>query len=231
MADTHDIGRVEALFRYPVKSMAGEALATADIGWHGVDGDRRVAVCRVGELGGMPWLTASRLPALLTYVPVLPDVRTPDGLTLPIGDELADDIARRWGKPVRMVPFKNGIFDEGAISLITPATIDGIGAECGMALDVRRFRPNVLVRTDAPRIFEEDAWVGGVLSFGDDGPVVHVTLRDERCAMLNLDPDSAQSSPQIMKAVVRMNDNHAGVYATVVRRGTIAVGQRVRLTQ
>ncbi len=231
MADTHDIGRVEALFRYPVKSMAGEALASADIGWHGVDGDRRIAVRRVDERGGMPWLTASRLPALLTYKPALPDVRTPDGASLPVdSDALADDIARRWGKPVHIMRLANGIPDDGAVSVISAATIAGIGAACGMALEARRFRPNVLVSTDAPRIFEEDAWVGGALAFGDDGPVLHVQLRDERCAMLNLDPDTAESAPQIMKTVVRLNDNFAGVYATVIRRGTIAVGQRVRLT-
>ena len=232
MAETSDIGRVAALYRYPVKSMAGEALESAEIGWHGVDGDRRIAVRRVDEAGGMPWLTASRLPALLTYTPVLPNVRTPDGAELPVeSDELAADIARRWGKPVQLMRLNHGIFDEGAVSVISAGTIDGIGAACGLALEARRFRPNVLLVTDAPRIFEEDAWVGSTLAFGDEGPVLHVQLRDERCAMLNLDPDTAQSSPQVMKTVVKLNDNYAGVYATVIRRGTIAVGQRVRLTR
>jgi hypothetical protein len=54
---------------------------------------------------------------------------------------------------------------------------------------VRRFRPNVLLRSSRAVPFEEDEWVGGVLTFGDDGPAVSVTMRDVRCVMLNLDPD------------------------------------------
>ena len=58
------IGKVEALFRYPVKSMSGEALEVADLGWHGLDGDRRLAFRRVDDRGGFPWLSAGKLPAL-----------------------------------------------------------------------------------------------------------------------------------------------------------------------
>ncbi|MFN2464119.1 MAG: MOSC N-terminal beta barrel domain-containing protein, partial [Candidatus Dormibacteria bacterium] len=52
------VGRVAALWRYPVKSMAGEALAVADVSWHGLAGDRRWAFIREGqERSGFPWLT------------------------------------------------------------------------------------------------------------------------------------------------------------------------------
>ena len=60
-----EIGRVEAIFRYPVKSMAGERLEVANLGWHGLDGDRRLAFRRIDDRSGMPWLTASKLPDLL----------------------------------------------------------------------------------------------------------------------------------------------------------------------
>src|SRR5574341_2438456 len=63
------IGEVEALFRYPVKSMSGEPLDVADLGWHGLDGDRRLAFRRVDDRGGFPWLTASRPPELLPFFP------------------------------------------------------------------------------------------------------------------------------------------------------------------
>jgi uncharacterized protein YcbX len=56
---------VEALFRYPVKSMAGERLETANLGWYGLDGDRRLAFRRIDNRSGMPWLTASKLPDLV----------------------------------------------------------------------------------------------------------------------------------------------------------------------
>ena len=57
-----------------------------------------------------------------------------------------------------------------------------------------------------------DEWVGGVLSFGegDDAPAITVTMRDERCSMVNLDPDSASPAPEVMKAIVRANQNLRG---------------------
>jgi hypothetical protein len=84
-----EIGYVEAIFRYPVKSMRGERLEVAELGWHGIDGDRRLAFRRMDDHSGMPWLTASKLPDLILYAPhrgeegaqgELPThVRTPDG--------------------------------------------------------------------------------------------------------------------------------------------------------
>jgi hypothetical protein len=59
------IGQVEGIFRYPVKSMAGEPLETATLGWHGLDGDRRLAFRRLDDRSGFPWLTAGRLPDLV----------------------------------------------------------------------------------------------------------------------------------------------------------------------
>ncbi|MGC2473587.1 MAG: hypothetical protein WA485_04580, partial [Candidatus Sulfotelmatobacter sp.] len=95
--------------------------------------------------------------------------------------------------------------------------------------DVRRFRPNIVVRSLRTVPFQEDGWLGGVLSFGegDDGPAVTVTMRDVRCSMLNLDPDSASPQPEVLKAVVRVNQNNAGVYATVTRAGRLEIGQTI----
>jgi uncharacterized protein YcbX len=68
-----------------------------------------------------------------------------------------------------------------------------------------------------------------VFGEAEDGPMIDLTMRDPRCVMLNLDPDTAQQDPRVMKAVVRMNQNNAGAYATVARTGQISVGQSVRL--
>jgi hypothetical protein len=79
--------------------------------------------------------------------------------------------------------------------------------------------------------FQEDEWVGGVLSFGegDDAPAIAVTMRDVRCSMVNLDPDTATPAPEVLKAVVRANQNNAGIYGTVTRIGRLAVGQTILL--
>jgi uncharacterized protein YcbX len=231
------VGEVAALFRYPVKSMAGEPLQDVDLGWHGLDGDRRLAFRRVGDRGGFPWLTASRLPELIVFAPLrreaaegnLPThVRTPEGDELDLfGPELAAEVGRRLGARVEMMHLNRGIFDEASVSVITSATVGAIGDLAAQPPDVRRFRPNVLVASPVP--FAEDEWVGGVLSFGEGGTAaaVGITNRDERCSMVNFDPDSARSAAEMLKAIVRVRDNKAGVYATVTRRGRLAVGQPV----
>jgi hypothetical protein len=70
-----------------------------------------------------------------------------------------------------------------------------------------------------------------VLSFGegDQAPAIAVTMRDLRCSMVNLDPDSASPAPEVMKAVVRANQNNAGIYGAVIRTGRLSVGQAVFL--
>jgi hypothetical protein len=237
-----EIGRVEAIFRYPVKSMAGERLDEANLGWYGLDGDRRMAFRRMDDRSGMPWLTASKLPDLVRFAPQrredgpqggLPThVRTPDGQEMPVfGEDLATEVGRRYGAPVEMMQLRHGIFDEASISVIALDTVREIGRLAGRSLDVRRFRPNVVVRSLRSGPFLEDEWLGGVLSFGegDDGPAITVTMRDERCSMVNLDPDTASPAPEVMKAVVRANQNNAGVYGAVTRSGRLAVGQTIIL--
>jgi hypothetical protein len=237
-----EIGQVEAIFRYPVKSMGGERLEAATMGWHGLEGDRRFAFRRMDDQGGFPWLSASRLPDLLRFAPRrredggegdLPThVRTPDGEDLPVfGEALATEVGRRLGAPVQMMQLKHGIFDEASISVIATDTAHEIERLAGRSPDIRRFRPNVVVRSLRSTPFQEDEWVGGVLSFGagDDAPAVTVTMRDVRCSMVNLDPDSAASTPEMLKAVVRANENNAGVYGTVTRIGRLTVGQAIFL--
>jgi MOSC domain-containing protein len=234
------VGEVEALFRYPVKSMSGEALEVADLGWHGLDGDRRLAFRRLDDHGGFPWLTAGKLPQLILFSPQrrgpavegnLPThVRTPEGEEMTVfGEELAADVGRRHGAPVQMMHLSRGIFDDATISVITSATIGEIGRLAAQGSDVRRFRPNILIASLRSEPFEEDDWVGGVLSFGEghEAAAISITMRDKRCSMVNLDPGSARSDSEVLKAIVRVRDNKAGVYATVTRRGRLAVGQAV----
>ena len=196
-----EIGTVTQLFRYPVKSMAGQSLEAASVGWHGLQGDRRFAFRRIKAPNGMPWLTARSLAELVRYQPFgsseadpfLPtQVRTPDGVELDLcSDDLRDRLAARLGEGVELMRLDHGIFDETPVSVLCGATIRGIEREAGRPLDVRRFRPNVVVETPGVEPFQEDAWVGKTLVLGDepDGPALTVTLRDLRCVMVNIDPE------------------------------------------
>ena len=237
-----ELGHLSAIFRYPIKSMAGTRLESAQIGWHGVEGDRRLAFRGLAERGAFPWLTASRLPELLLYEPIgrqdttgepLPThIRTPDGREYGLTDNaLLKEIATRHRADVELMQLSHGIFDEAGVSAITLGTIRSIAREAGHDADVRRFRPNLLIDTRGAQPFEEDRWVGKILEFGSEGtgPAISVTMRDKRCVMINLDPDTAEANAELMKTVIRMNENHAGVYGTVVRTGELRVGQVVGL--
>ena len=243
-------GRVSAIFRYPVKSMAGESLDTARLGWHGIEGDRRLAFRRLTDKSEFPWLTASKLPQLLLYKPfrldsnanskngeLLPThVRTPDGKEYELrSDELRKELSSRYGSDVELMNLKHGIFDEAPISVISLGTVHSVERESGREVDLRRFRPNVVIETNSAEPFEEDRWVGRTLMFGEGNSgaapmaAIGITMRDERCVMVNLDPDTAERDSEVMKTVVRMNENYAGVYGTVVRTGELRVGQVVTL--
>jgi uncharacterized protein YcbX len=237
-----EIGQITAIFRYPVKSMRGEPLEIATLGWHGLEEDRRLAFRRIDDRGEFPWLSASKLPDLLLFAPRRRDdgaqedlpthVRTPNGADMAVfGEELATEVGRRHGAPVQMMRLKHGMFDEASVSVITLDTIEEIGRLAGRRLDVRRFRPNIVVRSLRSVPFEEDEWVGGVLSFGegDQCPAVAVTMRDVRCSMINFDPDSATPAPEVLKTVVRTHQNTAGVYGSATRVGGLAVGQGIFL--
>jgi uncharacterized protein YcbX len=237
------IGHIRELVRYPIKSMAGTPADSAFLGWHGLNGDRRFAFRRIGDQSGFPWISASSLPDLLLYQalglddstgePLPTHVRTPSGVDLELrSNALENEIAERFRGPVELMQLKHGIFDDASVSVINRSTIATICREAGVEFDSRRFRANILLEPLDLESFAEDKWVGRRLIFGDSesGPAVSVTSRDVRCMMVNLDPNTAkQEDGRVLKSVVRMNGNNAGVYGTVVQTGVLQVGQTVSL--
>ena len=229
--------------RYPVKSMAGAAADSAFLGWHGLDGDRRFAFRRSGDSSGFPWLNASRFAELLLYHPFgldestgqpLPThVRTPAGKELALrSSELQAEIADRFGSGVELMMLRHGIFDDAPVSVITEATVNGISGIAGAVADCRRFRANIVLDVGDVEPFVEESWIGATLLFGqvEPRPAVRVTARDQRCMMINLDPDTAAQDARMLKTVVRLNENNAGVYGTAVQTGVIRVGDAVTLS-
>src|SRR6266496_2023752 len=84
------IGKVESLWRYPVKSMRGEELAEAFAGFAGVYGDRRFAFRSSASPKGFPYLTAREQHELLRY---RPRFRHPDKAARPINLAEAESLA------------------------------------------------------------------------------------------------------------------------------------------
>jgi uncharacterized protein YcbX len=228
------VGRVVGLWRYPVKSMAGEPLAEADVSWHGFAGDRRWAFVRDGiPQSGFPWLTLRERADLNHFRPSFVDpaqpdksatmVRTPSGTVFDVTDPAL--AAELYPQGARVIKQNRGIFDTFPLSLITTQTIARLGESVGARLDVQRFRPNILVEAadDAP--FAEDEWVGRVLSIG--GMAMRIDKRDGRCVVITIDPLTTQRNPTILRTVARDRQGCLGVYGSTVRPGRVALNDPV----
>jgi uncharacterized protein len=233
--DGVEVGRVKALWRYPVKSMGAEPLPKVEVSWHGLAGDRRWAFVRDGMVrSGFPWLTIRERSDLSHYLPSFlepdrPDasstlVRTPSGREFDVVDPaLAEDL----GGGVRAIKCSRGVFDTFPLALLSTQTIASLGATVHTTLDPMRFRPNILIEATGDAAFPEDAWVGSVLRIG--GAWIRADKRDQRCVVVNIDPKTAEHNPAILKAIGRERQACLGIYGSTVTPGTVAVGDPVVL--
>jgi uncharacterized protein YcbX len=229
------LGHVRELWRYPVKSLAGERLEASALDWAGLPGDRRFAWVQSDDRSGFPWLTIREVSELVRYAPRLIDphrpdlsrveVTTPDGRTRALED-LRDELAGRHGAPVHLLRSKRGLFDAFPVSLLSLGTVRSLRAATGIELDHRRFRPNVLLETVTGEPHEEDAWVGRTIRIGPTAEV-RVDVRDERCVITNVDPETAARDPRVLREIAQRREACTGVYGSVVTPGPIAVGDPV----
>ncbi|HEU4408828.1 MAG TPA: MOSC N-terminal beta barrel domain-containing protein [Polyangiaceae bacterium] len=234
-ASGREVGRVVALWRYPVKSMGAEALDEIEVSWHGLAGDRRWAFVRDGMVqSGFPWLTIRERPSLGRYRPSFVDPGRPDAsptrVLTPSGREfdVADPaLAAELGEGVRVIRQGRGVFDTMPLSLLTTQTLAGLGALVGAELEGLRFRPNLLVEAAGGAPFVEDEWVGSVLQIG--GLRMRVDQRDKRCVMVNVDPATGERDPAILRAIAHERQACLGIYGSTVRPGRVAVGDAVLL--
>jgi uncharacterized protein YcbX len=228
-----EIAKLVGLWRYPVKSMAAEALPEAEVGWHGVAGDRRWAFIRPNlERSGFPWLTLRERADLRQFTPRFADPSRPDAsralVTTQGGREydVTDPaLSTLLGEGVRVIKQDVGVFDDMPLALISTRTIAGLEALTGRTLEPQRFRPNLLVEPIGAGDFPEDDWLGATLQIG--GMQMRVDRRDPRCAIVTMDPDTGDRDPAVLRRIAQERENCAGVYGTVVTPGRVAVGDAV----
>jgi hypothetical protein len=281
-------GRIAAIFRYPVKSMMGETLASATVSAKGIPGDRAWAV-RDDVRGGIRG--AKRFGALMQcrahYVEepaargsataqiVLPDgecftTRESDAaarlsrfLDAPVslwpllpadalehyrrGAPMSDDAMAEFRRVFARTPDEplpdlsafpdflrefesppGTYFDAFPLLLMTDRSLATLAARATRSrIDVRRFRPNLLIESDGAAEFPERDWCGRRLRIGT--AVVEVKMECPRCVMTTLPFADLPSDPGIMRSLVRDAGGSLGVYAVPVEAGIVRRGDRVEL--
>jgi len=159
------------------------------------------------------------------------DIETPEGDIVPVDDPaLPDRLTAGIGRKhtLTLQRSERAMTDCRPLSLCSLQTVDQLARETGRPVDKRQFRANVYLDLKDGSGFGEDAHIGRRLKLGEKA-IVTVLERDPRCAMITLDPDSAERDPAILTHVSKAHDGHAGVYAAVLVEGTFRVGDAVTL--
>jgi len=253
-------GSVAALWRFPVKSMLGESLESAEVAEHGLLGDRGFALLDVETGNVISAKKNKRFPGLFGFsarygeAPEENSLGAPLVIKLPDGSEVSGDSAEidtilstLLGRTVRLSRASadgsaghDGAFhDLYAVSVLSNSTLHCMNElQPGSLFDARRFRMNVII--DSPdEGFPENAWIGRTLAIGDDVRV-EITQPDARCVMTTLAQEDLPEDRAILTGLARHNRLQigekgrypcAGVYARVAQGGRASVGDPVMIVE
>ena len=231
-----NVGRVGRLWRYPVKSMRGEACREVWLGARGLEGDRLFAVQdAAGKLGsGKDTRRFRDIGGLLEfsarYDVDWPEIRFPDGRQMRGDDaQIHRALSEVLGVPVRLArETQTPHFDDGAVHLLSTAALAWLRSRLPQSrIDERRFRPNVVVEA-AGAGQPEQSWIGKTLRIGGEVEL-RVGAPTERCRMTTLGQDDLPADPKVLRCIAQEADQQFGVYAEVVKPGRIAAGDAVVL--
>jgi hypothetical protein len=241
-----EIGTVAELWRYPVQSMGGEALAAADIAGGGVVGDRRYGVVDPdagmvvsSAQGRKKWRDIVTLAARYLNAPTNDGVAPAIEILLPDGSRLRNDqgdiddrLGTALGAPVhladKIAEEKRSDYDHSPLHLLTTASLRQFAEfhpEGRFA--PARFRPNIVIDTGDKTGFLEQDWLQQRFAIGAMVEII-VTEHCKRCVMTTLPQGDLPLDPAILHTTTASNNTRAGVYASVVRPGAVRVGDPVR---
>lgn len=265
------LGALASVHRYPVKSMMGEALNSAEITPRGLFGDRAYALCDtetgkvVSAKNPRKWPTMFSCHATYTSPPaagsMLPAVR----VTLPDGGyavsscaDFAPTLSATLGRAVTLLaaapqnpqleeywPDREGVasaevvtdenmpegtfFDLAILHILTTSTLDRLRElNPRSRFEPRRFRPNLIIDTSGQEGFVENGWIDKIVAVGPEVRL-RVTGACPRCVMTTLPQGDLPKDPQVLKTAAQSNEGHVGAYASVVRGGTIRVGDKITI--
>lgn len=220
------MAEVREIWRYPVKSMAGERLERCTVTEHGLEGDRDWAFIDGTEPRVGKFFNIKQNSGLMRYRAHLSEgklqVAAPDG-----GQSGLDSALRTLlGGTDRVVNVRHqpgANYDDAHVLIVNLASVAAFGLEAGMQVDHRRFRANLYVDGIEPE--EEVRWLGRRIRAGD--AELEVVERCVRCVVITHDPDTIETTPSLLELLVERHDKCMGVYCQVVRPGVVALGDSV----
>lgn len=227
-------GHVGKLWRYPVKSMLGEACREVELDNRGVRGDRAFAVRDAeGKFGsGKNTRRFRQIDGLFAFhasdAGAWPDIVFPDGRCMHGSDpSIHEALSGVLGVAVMLAREQQiSHFDSGPVHLISSGALAWLAARLPQSqIDERRFRPNLVVTTPGAHP-AEPSWIGHTLRIGAEVRL-KVTAPTERCRMTTLAQSDLPDDPRILRCIAQQSELLFGVYAEVVTPGRVACGDPV----
>lgn len=219
---------VRELWRYPVKSFAGEPLKSVVAQAGGFEHDRRYAlVDHSPNRAGKP-LTGRQEALLLSFAAQADGgnvvVRTREGASYPIADSQFLSLLRsQVPQQITIEERQNGEFHDAAdILVLNAASVSALEADWQKPVNFLRFRPNMIVEGPDLPAFAETAWTGKRFRAGE--AVFEAVHPCERCVMTTIDPQSLEKNPDFLKMIVQKYNGILGMYFRVAQSGRVSVG-------
>ena len=210
--------RIDQLWRYPVKSLAGERLTDAEVTIDGIAGDRLVQV-----YGPEGIRTSRRQHRMLGL----------HGTLGPDGDARVD--GHRWDTPDALRLVRAAAGDDAWLAMdaspdrfdVLPLLVATDGAIAAFGRDGRRLRPNLVIGgVDG---LDERTWPGAELHIGE--VVIGLDSLRPRCPMTTIDPDTLVRDPEVLRDIGRRFGGRLALNAEVLHAGRIRVGDTVELVR
>lgn len=236
------LGTIEEIWRYPVSSLGGERLTSVEINETGVVGDRQwcIADTKSGEVATPEkqerWRPALFLNARLTDNSA--EIGFPDGCWLDVSHGGIDaKLTQHFGFETTLLAYENaggsGIgvnrYEPSPLHLITTSSLDQLSNLLGNeTVDSRRFRPNVVLRTEGQAEFREKAWIGQRLELGSN-VTIEASEETKRCGMTLIAQPDINENADILRTILRQNRRNFGIYASVTKAGAVTMGESVHL--
>jgi uncharacterized protein YcbX len=220
-------GSVRALARWPVKSLGGEYVQTADVDVGGVHGDRRHTII---DLATGKTLTAAETPRLLSWRAEDAVLRDPSGGMWPLGDAATcRALSADLGQTVTIRPHTTGQqYHSGTILITVEGSLRALEEELDRSIDLRRFRPNLHLELDAEP-FAELGWSGSRLRVGEaEFALLHPC---DRCVIAARDPENGEKWPELLSHLRRHHDLLFGIFAAPLNTARIATGEPAHISR